>query len=333
MINPFPKILRHVWLLLVFCVASAFGADAPRAIIIAHRGASGYLPEHTLPGKALAYAMGADYLEQDIVLSKDGVPVVVHDIQVDTVTDVARRFPDRQRKDGRFYAIDFTLGELKQLKVTERFNPKTGKAVYARRFPVGQSAFEISTLEEELQFIQGLNKSAGRNVGIYPELKQPDWHRQQGQDISKIVLPILARYGYRTKADNFYLQCFDFDELKRLRAELGFEGKLILLLEKKTERVRLEEIAKVADGIGPSLDGIVAGKTDGVVRFTDLVNNAHELKLAVHPYTFRADDLPRYASSLEELFEIFILRAGVNGVFTDFPDRGANFVRSHSAQK
>ncbi len=91
-------------------------------IIIAHRGASGYLPEHTLAAKALAHTMGADYLEQDLVLSKDGVPMVLHDVYLDMVTDVARRHPDRRRRDGRFYAIDFTLAELKRLRVQERFN-------------------------------------------------------------------------------------------------------------------------------------------------------------------------------------------------------------------
>ncbi|MEW6710741.1 MAG: glycerophosphodiester phosphodiesterase family protein, partial [Candidatus Riflebacteria bacterium] len=103
----------------IFFAATA-GAQALKPINIAHRGASGYLPEHTLPAKALAHGMGADYIEQDLVLTKDGHPIVVHDIHLDTVTDVATRFPERKRDDGRFYAIDFTLAEIKTLKVTER---------------------------------------------------------------------------------------------------------------------------------------------------------------------------------------------------------------------
>src|SRR5947207_6618226 len=133
-------------------------AESPK-IIIAHRGASGYLPEHTLAAVAVAHTMGADYLEQDVVLSKDSVPVVLHDIHLDTVTDVARRFPGRKRRDGRFYAIDFTLAELKQLRVTERFNHQTGEPVFKERFPQCQASFEIPTLEEELQLIQGLNQT------------------------------------------------------------------------------------------------------------------------------------------------------------------------------
>ena len=112
-------------------IAVAAASPAGPKIVIAHRGASGYLPEHTLPAIAMAHGQGADYLEQDLVLSKDGVPMVLHDIHIDTVSDVAKRFPDRRRADGRYYALDFTVAELKQLAVSERFDPKTGAAVFA----------------------------------------------------------------------------------------------------------------------------------------------------------------------------------------------------------
>ena len=97
---------------------------AAQKIVIAHRGASGYLPEHTLAAKAVAHAMGVGYIEQDVVLSKDGVPIVLHDIQIDTVTDAAEMFPDRARADGRFYAIDFTVDELQSLSAMERADRK-----------------------------------------------------------------------------------------------------------------------------------------------------------------------------------------------------------------
>lgn len=106
--------------------ASALAADK---LVIAHRGASGYLPEHTLPAKAMAYAQGADYLEQDLVMTKDDQLVVLHDHYLDRVTDVAERFPDRARKDGRYYAIDFTLAEIKSLKFSEGFELENGKKV------------------------------------------------------------------------------------------------------------------------------------------------------------------------------------------------------------
>ena len=312
-----------VMLSAVLAASAIAGSGQP--IVIAHRGASGYLPEHTLPAKALAFAMGADYLEQDLVLSHDGVPVVLHDIQIDTVTDVARRFPNRRREDGRYYAIDFTVAELKQLAVTERINLKTGAPVFPGRFPAGQSSFGIVTLEEELQFIRGLFRSTGREAGIYPEIKQPAWHRKQGQDISAIVLPILARYGYRTKADRCYVQCFEFAELKRIREELHFAGRLVFLFGEEPAAPTLQEAARVVDGIGPSI-GAVAAATNGAVRVTDLVRRASELKLEVHPYTARVDELPRWAGSFDDLLETVLVRAGATGIFTDFPDRAAEFV-------
>lgn len=314
-------------------------AQSPPKLVIAHRGACGYLPEHTLPGVALAYAMGADYLEPDLVLSKDGVPVVIHDIHVDTVSDVAKRFPDRKRADGRYYAIDFTLAELKQLRVSERFDPATGKAVYGGRFPVGQGAFQIPTLAEEIELIQGLNKSTGRNTGIYPEVKAPAWHKEQGQDISKVVVETLWRYGYRTKADKCYLQCFDFKETKRLRNELGWQGKLVQLITENADKesdtdyeqlmtpAGLDEVAKIADGIGPWINQIVTDKKEGKYVYNDLVKNAHARKLEVHPYTFRADALPKYVASFDELLELAFVELGVDGLFTDFPDKGVAFVR------
>ena len=321
-------------------IAATAIAQESKPLVIAHRGASGYLPEHTLAAKVYAHALGADFLEQDIVLTKDDVPVVLHDIYLDTVTDVAKRFPERKRSDGRFYALDVTLAELKQLRVTERFNAKTGKPVFAKRFPAEQAEFHISTLEEELQFIQGLNRSTGRAVGIYPEIKQPKWHREQGRDISRIVLPILARYGYATKQDACFLQCFELVEVKRIRIELGWQGRIVMLIESGAKgedgtdhnalcmAAGLKEIAKVADGIGPSLARIVTWTSAGERRVTDLVKLAHAAGLVVHPYTIRVDDLPRNCPSAEELHAALFREARIDGVFTDFTDVTAAWLRA-----
>jgi glycerophosphoryl diester phosphodiesterase len=306
-------------------------------IVIAHRGASGYLPEHTLPAIAMAHAQGAHYLEQDVVLSKDDVPVVLHDIHIDTVTDVAKRFPARKREDGRFYAIDFTVAELKQLAASERFDPRTGAAVFPKRFPVGKGSFQIPTLEEELQLIQGLNASTGREAGVYPEIKEPAWHRRQGRDISRIVLDVLGRYGYRTKTDKVYVQCFDAAEVTRIRSELGYKGRLVQLIEGSRPLLDehaplrtpfgLAEIAKVADGIGPALPDVVRRGDDGTLAATSLVRDAHAAGLEVHPYTFRADALPPGAGTLEDLLRLAFVDIGVEGVFTDHPDRAVAFLR------
>ena len=314
------------------CVAGVAVAAETRPLVIAHRGASGYLPEHTLAAKAYAHALGADFLEQDLVLTKDDVPVVLHDIYLDTVTDVAVRFPARKRADGRFYALDFTLAELKQLRVTERFNAKSGAPVFAGRFPAGQSEFRVSTLEEELQLIQGLNRSTGRAVGIYPEIKQPQWHRAQGHDISKIVLPLLARYGYATKSAACFLQCFELTEVKRIRSELGWRGRVVFLINAKGKELDgvdhdavctadgLQEIARVVDGIGPSLGRIATWTDQSEVKISNLVKDAHAAGLVVHPYTIRVDELPKRCPSAAALHAALFTAAGVDGAFTDFTD-------------
>ena len=317
---------------LTLMVAGAAFAAETRPLVIAHRGASGYLPEHTLAAKAYAHALGADFLEQDLVLTRDDVPVVLHDIYLDTVTDVAKRFPDRKRADGRYYAIDLTLAEVKQLRVTERFDAKTGRPVFAKRFPSGQAEFHVSTLEEELQLIQGLNLSSGRVVGIYPEIKQPKWHREQGHDISRLVLPILARHGYATKQDACFLQCFERVEVQRIRGELGWQGRLVMLIENGAKGADgtdfnalctadgLKELATVVDGIGPAIGRIVTWPGAAGRRVTNLVKLAHAAGLVVHPYTIRVDELPKNCPSADELHAALFSEAGVDGVFTDFAD-------------
>jgi glycerophosphoryl diester phosphodiesterase len=312
-------------LLALLLTLGVLAAAEPRPLIIAHRGASGYLPEHTLAAKALAYGQRADYLEQDVVLSKDGVPVVFHDPHIDTTTDVAKKFPGRQRADGRFYALDFTVAELKQLNASERFNPKTGKAVFPRRFPVGVGSFQVVTLEEEIQFIQNLNRSTGRNVGIYPELKAPAWHRKEGRDLAAAVLPILRKYGYDTKESSCYVQCFEYAEIKRLRGELGWQGKLVMLMGAVDSNplltdAGLTELAKVVDGIGPPISSYVTGKTTAERKVTDLAARARKVGLKSHPYTLRADELPKCVTSVDELVKALFAEAKVDGVFTDFPD-------------
>jgi glycerophosphoryl diester phosphodiesterase len=306
---------------------SAVTCGADRPVVIAHRGASGYLPEHTLAAKALAYGMGADFLEQDVVLTSDDHPIVLHDIHLDTVTDVDRVFPDRRRDDGRFYAIDFTLEDIRRLQVHERTIIDSGDAVFAQRFPVGRSRFLIPTLAEEIEMIQGLNRSGGRNVGIYPEIKAPAWHRKSGKDISRIVIQVLDRHGYRTRDDAVYLQCFDSAELTRIRHKLRCDLKLVQLIGENSWKVDatdydhlrtaagLAAIAEYADAIGPRIEHVL--NNDGA---TTLAKLAHEHQLGVHPYSFRIDALPDFADDPQDLLNGLFDTAKVDGLFTDFPD-------------
>ncbi len=311
-------------------------------LVIAHRGASGYLPEHTLPAKAMAYAQGAQFIEQDLVMTQDDQVVVLHDHHLDTVTNVRDVFPGRARADGRYYVIDFTLAELRQLAVIERFEPSDGQktAVFEQRFPLEKSSFRISTFAEEIELIQGLNQSTGRSVGIYPEIKSPVFHRGEGKDISAAVLRILKIYGYGEWPDLVFLQSFDPYELQRIRSELlpamSMTVPLVQLLGTEPEfRAALTPegmrmVASYADGIGPSMHLIVApGSVAGDLKVTELVELAHELGLVVHPYTFRRDLLPAYAADYGELLGIFLDDIGVDGVFTDFPDLTVEYIESN----
>lgn len=294
-------------------------------IVIAHRGASGYLPEHTLESKAMAYAMHPDYIEQDLALSKDDVPIVIHDIHLEAVTNVVDIFPDRNRIDGRYYVIDFTFEELKQLNVTERFDPKTNKVVYPNRFPLWKSNFKLHSLQDEIELIQGLNKSTGKKIGIYPEIKEPAFHHKEGKDISKIVLHVLSEYSYNTMKDNCMLQCFNAKELKRIRQELKSELFLVQLLEYKGDERSLKEYATYANGVGQWYKQLIKGKdSEGNWQSTKFVKEAHQLGLVVHAYTFRADDLGEF-SSFEELLKVGFDSLELDGVFTDFPDKAVEF--------
>ncbi len=331
-------------------------------IIIAHRGASGYLPEHTLESKALAIGQQADYVEQDLAMTKDDQLVVIHDPYLDGITNVAEIFPERKR-NGHFYVIDFTLAELQQLKMTENFKIIAGKTelVYPNRFPLWKPSFKIHTFEQELQFIQGLEKTLGHRIGIYPEIKAPWLHHQAGKDIAMATLKMLKKYGYTQKSDPIYLQTFDYNELKRIKTELlpqlGMDLNLVQLIayndwhetEEKNMQGEwvnydynwmfkpeaLKEISKYADGIGPAWYMLIDKQTSTPqkINFTPLVAEiAHYKNLQVHPYTVRKDDLPKFFKDVNAMYAA-IFEAGATGVFTDFPDTGVKFLQEQKMQK
>ncbi len=313
-------------------------------IVIAHRGASAYLPEHTLEAKALAHAMEADFIEQDLVLSRDDEIVVIHDIYLETVTNVASLFPGRKREDGHFYVIDFDWAELRQLDAHERIDPETGRAVYPDRYPPEGGTFKLHRLGDEIKLIQELNRAKGKRVGIYPEIKNPAFHRAEGRDISKRVLDVLNAYGYSGRNDLCYLQCFDPAELKRIRSQYHSSLKLVQLIPGQpkgsalvfkywaqylnTRADPLSEIAQYADGIGPPLGPLDTSADKGdYSHWISLTKLAHERGLEVHPYTFKKEMLPE-GSNFVAFTANFLMRTGVDGFFTDFPDLGAESVRS-----
>ncbi|MUH72526.1 glycerophosphodiester phosphodiesterase [Psychrosphaera haliotis] len=330
----------------------------PNKTVIAHRGASGYLPEHSMASKAMAYAMKVDYIEQDLVMTKDDHLVVLHDHYLDRVTNVAEKFPSRSRKDGRFYALDFTLAEIKTLDMTEGFSVKEGviEANYPDRFPIWRSKFKVHTFADEIELIQGLNKSTGQNVGLYPEIKSPAFHLHSGKDISKAVLLELKKYGYINHESKVFVQSFDANELKRIKQalmpQLDMNLKLVQLIAatswKETVTYKggvavpynydwmlqpenMDKIAQYADGIGPWKSMLVTeNKKLKTVKSNGLVEAAHKAGLLVHPYTFRADKgkVPSYVKDFSELLRFFYFDIGVDGVFTDFPDKAVDVLSS-----
>jgi glycerophosphoryl diester phosphodiesterase len=312
--------------------------------VAAHRGASAYLPEHTLEAKAMAYAMGVDFIEQDVVLTKDNVLVVLHDHTLETTTDVAKKFPGRQREDGSFYAIDFTLNEIKSLVVTERFNPQTNKAVFDKRFPVTFGIdFRVPTLEEEILLVQGLNKSTGKNVGLYVEVKEPAFHEKEGKPIMETVIEMLSRYGYNSENANVILQIFDYEAVKKSRA-LGWKADLAMLVDMDGQMLvddkavhkwllteeGVREVSKYASIYAPWFSHLAEPTADGKSYvLAPCIRWAHDAGMKLHTWTYRADSLPKGFSSEDEVFEVAFEQIKVEGIFSDFPDHVIGYLEKN----
>ena len=239
---------------------------------------------------------------------------------------MARRFPGRQRSDGRHYVIDFDLAELETLRIFERRLPGTAVPKYPGRFPSETGMVGITTLADELRLVQGLNKSMGRTVGIYPEIKEPEWHRRHGIDLASQLLAELAAFGYSQARDPVYVQCFDAAELERAKEQLGCELKLIQLVSTEPRYANLltpaglKRVKHYAVGLGPHHSQLAAGAAGRPPQLAPLTRRAQDSGLELHPYTFRRDELPTYARTLEEWLEFFLVEASVDGLFCDHPD-------------
>jgi len=294
-----------------------------RPLVIAHRGASGYLPEHTLAAKALAHSQGADFLEQDVVATRDGQLIVCHDVYLERVTDVKTRYPARHRTDGHFYAIDFDWHEIRTLR--RLGDDSLTKPAQAPDGIYADAAQRICALAEEIEFIHSLNRAQRHSSGIYVEIKNPRWHREQGCDITSTVLRVLADCGYANAADPIFLQCFDAVELRRVREELGSSLRLVQLVGRGSPPELLasgglERIAEYATALGPNYRLLLdVSDTDELVM-TPLVSEARRAGLLLHPYTFNRDAIPAYAETLEELLALAYRMLVPDAVFCDYPD-------------
>ncbi len=302
-----------------------------RVIVIGHRGASGERPEHTLESYRLAIEEGADFVEPDLVMTKDGVLIARHEPEIGGTTNVAElpQFASRRRSqliDGEqmdgWFTEDFTLAEIKSLRARERL-PQIRPANVAY-----DDQFEVPTFEEILQLVAKENRDRRGTVGIYPETKHPEHFRQLALPQEGLVLQMLARHGYAEPGSRVFIQSFDPANLRMMRAMTRLP--LVQLLEH--ELGDLNVIAEYADAIGISkplatAEGVRAARAAG---------------LAVHVWTFRAENkfLPaelRIGPSmsahgkLEEEIDRYLAR-GIDGFFTDHPAIGVH-TRDAWAQK
>lgn len=261
----------------------------PRPLVIAHRGASAYRPEHTLAAYELACAQGADLIEPDVVSTRDGVLVCRHDLSLEGTTDVAAEFPDRARADGHWYTADLTMQEIRRLRVVDRSGRMTDQAV--------------PTLDECLDLVQAEGAQAGRTIGVIPELKDPEFHRQAGLAIEGPLLAALRRHGYRTRTDAAIVQCFDLDTLRALRQEHGSDLRLVWLVDEVPSAESLDRAARWVDALGPEKSLILEGGP--------LVEAARARDLALFPWTFEGDE-----AQVQRACAV----PGVAGLFANDPD-------------
>ncbi len=316
---------------------------AAQPIIIAHRGASGERPEHTLASYALAIEQGADYIEPDLVLTKDGVLVARHENEISETTDIAEKPEFAGRKttktiDGQkftgWFTEDFTLAELKTLRAKERL-PLLRKANTAF-----DGQYEIPTFAEILELVQAEEKKRGRRIGVYPETKHPGYFASIGLPHEEPLLKTLAQYGMNTADSPVFIQSFEVGNLQALRPRTPLP--LIQLLDEKgapsdrpdwpyaamASADGLKKVAAYANGIGPNKAMVIPRDALGRLgKPTALVADAHAAGLKVHVWTFRRENyfLPLGAKSgvnpaaqgdLSAEIKAFIA-AGVDGIFTD----------------
>jgi glycerophosphoryl diester phosphodiesterase len=316
-----------------------------RPLVIAHRGASACLPEHTLPAYALAALQGADYLEPDLVMTADGALVARHDNRLELTTDVARRGEFAARRVQRavdgvptcgWFSEDFTLAEIRTLRAVERLPDL--RPANARH----DGLYGVPTLAEIVALARALEGVTGRRIGLYPEAKHPGHFAARGLDIAAALLAELHGAGYRTRADPVFVQCFEPATLRRARGLTDL--KLVQLLDAAgapadgepdyatlASAAGLREIARYADAVGPA-KSLVLGTwphNAPAPAGTSFVADAHAAGLAVHAWTLRPEnaflpaplrcgaDPAAYGNHAAELRALIVL--GVDGVFADAP--------------
>jgi glycerophosphoryl diester phosphodiesterase len=291
-------------------------SDAARKVLIAHRGASAYAPEHTLESYRLALKQDADFVEQDLQITRDGVLVCLHDLTLERTTNVKDLFPTRFQEEvaprspseqgsgvagtpvRRWYVSDLTLREIKQLDAGSWFNPKFKGA-------------RVPTFQEAIDLMRG-------RAGLYPETKAPEVYGRLGFDMERLLVATLRRNHLGTQSAERHtpviIQSFSPESLRKLSGMLDPKLPLVLLINGQM-RMRwltpagLTETKQFASGIGPAK----------ALLDKDIVTQAHALGLSVTPYTFRLSDIGRFKTLREEM-SFYLYDLGVDALFTDNPD-------------
>ena len=305
----------------VLLASAVVAAAGPDIIIIGHRGASGHRPEHTIESYTLAIAMGADFIEPDLVSTKDGVLVARHENEIGGTTDVADKFPARKTTktiDGQsitgWFTEDFTLAEIRTLRAKERLPFRSHER---------DGLYPVPTFEEVLILAETRSREIGRTIGVYPETKHPTYFRSIGLPLEPPLLAMLAAHGNKDRTAPVFIQSFEPANLKLLRPQTSL--RLILLLEATADvsPARLAEIKTFADGIAPNTRLVVPANADGTLREpTTLVADAHQAGLLVHVWTLRSEPVflsPTYGGDPIKEYRQFAA-LGVDGIFGDFPD-------------
>jgi glycerophosphoryl diester phosphodiesterase len=335
-------------------VDSAGGSRGP--IVIGHRGASGYRPEHTLESYRLAIAMGADYVEPDLVSTRDGVLVARHENEISGTTDVSARpefAPRRTTKtiDGvpvtGWFTEDFTLAELRTLRAKERLpDLRPGNTVYDGRFPV-------PTLDEVIALVRRESARLHRRVGIYPETKHPTYFASIGLPLEEPLVRTLRRAGLAHRSSPVFIQSFETANLRKLDRMVPV--RLVQLVDATgapydfvaggdprtyadlVTPAGLRWVGRYADGVGVNKNLVVPRDADGrLLAPTTLVSDAHRVRLLVHAWTFRNENTflpldfrigtdPAAWGDAAAEYRLF-LSLGLDGVFSDQPDTARSVV-------
>ena len=298
--------MKTVMLLLAWSAAVHIAAaQAPRKILVAHRGASAYAPEHTIAAYRLALEQGADFVEQDLQITKDGVLVCLHDLTLERTTDVEEVYPDRaatsagQRKT--WNVSDFTVEELKRLDAGSWFDPKF-------------KGERIPTFQEAIDLVRG-------KAGLYPETKGPEVYGSRGFDMESLVLAQLKKNGLDTPGADaktpLVIQSFSAESLQKMRKMGSTLTLTFLVSDLDPGRGRwltdegLKSVRQFAEGLGPAKSLLLADAT--------LAGRARAAGLTLTPYTFRSAGMPAGKTVKEEMAD-FLYRIGVDALFTDNPD-------------